>query len=356
MPHATTPAELGIPTTFGLPRRTDWRIGIIGLGGISRSHIPAYRAAGWQVAAAAEIDPARRERAHTELGIERVYDDYHDLVADESVEVISLLTHPTLREPAVAAAAEAGKPLLTEKPLGATLDACERVAALAERAGIPVAVSQNYRWHPACFFARHIIARGLIGAPFFAAIDIFGTQDVDLARHPFYATCHDFLTIQWNTHLADLLRCWMGADARRVLARSARMTGQNFAADNLLISVADFGDGATGHVVHSELLRSSMTGNRCRVDGDQGSLVFDLWGTGLRLQSTQLGDETLTLDLAGIDLPSSFAGPMGDLLVSIEEGREPQVSARRNLATMRHVLAEHRSAQAGGVWIDLEAS
>ena len=45
---------------------------------------------------------------------------------------------------------------------------------------------------------------------------------------------------------------------------------------------------------------------------------------------------------------------MGDFLISIEDGREPLVSARSNLATLRTVLAEHRSARAGGQWVRCE--
>lgn len=49
---------LGLPSQLPLPQRRDWRIGLVGLGGISRAHLPAYRAAGWQVVAASDLDPA----------------------------------------------------------------------------------------------------------------------------------------------------------------------------------------------------------------------------------------------------------------------------------------------------------
>jgi hypothetical protein len=44
---------------------------------------------------------------------------------------------------------------------------------------------------------------------------------------------------------------------------------------------------------------------------------------------------------------------MGDLLISIEENREPLISGRQNLMTIGHVLCEDRSARAGGVWVDV---
>jgi predicted dehydrogenase len=354
MPEKTiTPKDLGIPEGIPQPRRTDWRIGMIGYGGIARSHTAAYKAAGWKIVAVADPDPAAQQRAREMTGAERIYGDYRDLIRDGGVDVLSLLTHPTLREPVVAAAAEAKIPIQTEKPLASTREECERMVALAEKARIPFAVSQNRRWAPANFFAYHIIRKGLIGRPFYAFIEIYGTQDVRLAQHAFYAKCTDFLTIQWNNHLADLLRYWTGRDAKRVLACTRRMTGQNFVSDNLFMSIADFGDGLTGHIVHSELLRSDLRTQRCRVDGDEGSILFDLDGPTLRLQSKQLGESAYQLDAGPAASVSSFRGPMGDLLLSIEEGREPLVSARRNTATIRHIIAEEKSVRAGGVWVEV---
>jgi predicted dehydrogenase len=348
-----TPKELGIPEAIPLPKRKDWAIGMVGFGGIARgAHAPAYKSVGWNIVAIADPDPNAQQAAREKFGITKVYSDYHELVADPDVEIIDLLTHPTVREGVVRAAAEAKKPIITEKPLAGSLDEAVRIVGIAERAAIPFAVHQNYRWRKICFLAHHIIQRGLIGQPFFGSIEIMGTQDVHLAKHPFYATCTDFLTVQWNTHLADLLRYWTGRDAHRVFARTGRMAGQNFVSDNLLMVVYDFGQGLSGHVLHSELLRASgaMGCVRCRVDGDKGSVVFD-FDNALTLESAVLGGGPRSLDTAGLTYVSSFAGTMGDFLLAIEEAREPLVSARRNLATIRTIFAEDRSTREGGAWL-----
>jgi len=345
-----TPEELDIQGAIPVPKRTDWRIGLVGFGSIAAAHAKAYASAGWRIVAVADPDPAARERAREMTSADRFYEDYYQLVSDPDVEVVSLLTQPTLREPVVAAAAEAGKPILTEKPLSGDIEECERMIALAERAGIPFAVSQNYRWQAPYFLMHHIIRKGLIGHPFFASIEYYGCQDVTVADRPFYANCDDFLTIQWNNHLADLLRYWFGRDARAVLTWTRRMTGQNFRSDNLLISLADFGENVTGQILHNELLRSSLTSTQCRVDGDEGSVVF---AGDLLLQSKQLGDERYRVSMTEAESTNGMRGTMGDLLLSIEETREPLVSARRNLATIRHILAEKKSAELGGVWVSI---
>jgi predicted dehydrogenase len=348
-----TASELGIPEAIPLPERRDWGIGLVGFGGIAGAHVPACTAAGFRIVAVADPAPAARERAAKAIDGVRLYEDYQQLVDDDEVEVVSLLTQPTLREPVIAAAARAGKPIQTEKPLGTDLDTCRRMVATAEKAGIRFAVSQNYRWAGANFFARHIIAKGLIGTPFYASIEILGSQDEDLKEHPFYARCEDFLTVQWNTHMVDLIRYWTDRDATRVFSRTRRSPGQHFVSDNLLMSIYEYGDGLTGHILHSELLRRGPRGATCRVDGDEGSVVFHMSGNELTLHSRQLGDQAIELDMKSKPLASSFVGPMADLLISTEQNRQPQVSARSNLATIAQVLAEHRSAKSGGVWVEL---
>ena len=346
-----TPEELGIPESIPLPKRKDWRIGMVGFGSIARGgHVPSYRDVGWHIVAVADPDPDAQKEARERYGVKRVYSDYRELAADDEVEVIDLLTQPTLREAVVQTAAEAGKPIITEKPFGTTIEECTRMVEMAERAGTKLAVHQNYRWMKNNYLAHHIIKCGIIGEPFFASIEIFGQQDVQLAGHHFYPQRRDFLTIQWDNHLADLLRYWTGRDAVRVFARTGRMAGQNFVGDNLLVVVADFGEGLTGHILHSELLRSSLGGVQCRVDGDKGSLTFD-FGSDLMLESTELGEGTYMLDTSGLNFVSSFAGSMGDFLIALEADTEPMVSGRRNLSTIRTILAEDESARAGGKWI-----
>lgn len=347
-----TPGELGLPEAIPLPSRTDWRIGIVGFGGIARhAHAPAYRAAGWSVVAVADVDPAARKTAEEDLGIERLYEDYRDLVEDERVEIVDLLTQPTVREDVVRAAAAAGKPVMTEKPFGSSVAECVRMVEAADQAGIPLAVHQNYRWMKMNFLAYHAVQRGLIGEPFFVGIEILGTQDVDLKDHSFYPRCDDFLTLQWNNHLVDLMDYWTGREAVRTFARTGRMEGQHFASDNLLCTLTEFGPAVTGQILHHELLRSSLDGVRCRIDGDKGSMVFN-FDSSLTLDSQVLGKGPVQLDTEGHAWADPFAGSMGDFLLAIEEEREPMVSGRRNLATMRTVLAQDRSARAGGQWVD----
>ena len=343
--------DLNLPRSIPRPERNDWRIGVIGYGGIARPHTEAYLEAGWNIVAVADPDPEARERAEAAIPGVRTHADYRAVIDDDAVEVVSLLTQPTLRLAAIEAAFAAGKPVLVEKPLANTREECEDIVALADRTGIPIAVSQNYRWNGGSFYARSLVEQGYLGNPYYVGFEIQGNQDVMLRDHPYYAHCEHFLAIQWNIHMADLMRFWLDRDPRRVFTVTRRMQKQNFRSDNLLLSVVDFGEGVTGHVVHSELLRSNLTKLEARIDGDAGSIVFDLYQPRLTLSSERTGPEPKILDLEGARPAHSMSGPMGDLLISIETGREPATSARSNLATIKHVFADIAGIDAGGAWV-----
>ena len=346
-----TPAELGITSEIPLPARRDWRIGLIGYGGIAQAHVSAYRQAGWNIVAVADPSQHAQSRVRDELPDAKIYPDFNDLARDENVEVVALLTQPTLRLAAVQAVAKRGLPILIEKPLANTLEEAQSIVQIGIEYSISIAVSQNYRWADANFFARQLVEKGYVGDIYFASIEIFGSQDRDLAHHEYYASCDDFMTVQWNTHLADLLQFWTDKTPQRRWTSTRRAPAQNFKSDGLLVSVIDFGTGTTGHILHSELVRSHAVGAMCRIDGSEGTLVFPMSGTYVEIYSSKLGDEAARLELGALNLAKSMAGSMGELLLSIEEKREPLVSARRNFATLQAVFADKASSEQGGVWL-----
>lgn len=345
-------AELGLSDSLPMPKRNDWGIGMVGYGGFGGGqHAPAYRKVGWSLVAVADPDPSARQRALDE-GAQRVYASADELVLDPRVEIVDLQTQPNIREDVVRLAAQAKKPVVTAKPMANSMEECERLVSLAEKGGIVLAVHQNYRWMAANYAVREMLEKGMLGDPALASIEIYGTQDRDLAGHPYYSSCRDFMTIQWNNHLADLLRYWAGSDAHRVWARTSRGPAQNFASDMVFHSLHDFDHGLTGSITHSELLRSSLGGVQCRVDGTKGSAVFDFYRDHL-VVDCEATDGPQGVDLSPLSAIPSVAGSMADVMRALESGTEPAVSGRRNLATLRAVFAEHESTLRGGEWMPL---
>lgn len=146
-------------------------IGIVGGGYMGKAHAVAMSAVGavfdtalrprLEMVSAASPESAERYRAA--YGFRRAARDWRELVADPKVEAI-VIASPQSTHRAIAEAAFAlGKPVLCEKPMGATLEDSRAMVQAAEKSGITNMVGFNYIRTPASRFARQLIAEGAIG-------------------------------------------------------------------------------------------------------------------------------------------------------------------------------------------------
>lgn len=343
--ESISPQELGLPQSFSVTARP-WRLGIIGFGRhAKRAHFPDYMLSGWKVSAASSRSQGNRMAAEAS-GIDRVYSDYRQLLEDQNVEVVSLLTQPELREEAVRAAIDSGKPVIMEKPAALSLLEGERMASLSSLSKVPVAVNLNYRWMAGNFLAARIVELGLLGEIRHFVIENFGRQDELLASHEYYASCADFLTVHWGVHFADLQSHLLKRPPKRVVAHTSRGSDQCFESDNFFSAIFDFGPTLTGVVTHSQLIGSSLVGNRCRIDGDAGSLIYDFAGKEMLLSCREY-PSGVRIDTAGCSFPESICGSTGEFLLALEEGRESVLSIQQHLPVMRVLDAQVRSVKLG---------
>lgn len=136
--------------------------GLIGFGWVARDYAaPGIRAAGGRLVAVADPDPAARCAA-VATGA-RAYDTAGALLADPAVQAVYVATPNHLHRAAVEAAVAAGKPVLCEKPLAATLADAEAMVAAAARAGVPFGSAFDQRHHPAHAAIRAAIRSGSVG-------------------------------------------------------------------------------------------------------------------------------------------------------------------------------------------------
>ena len=122
------------------------RIGIVGMGGIGETHIKAYRQLP-DVEVVAIADPAetRLNQMAATYGVTNKYTDYHDLIARDDIDAISVGTPNHLHAPVAVAALEAGKHVLSEKPLARSGAEAETMVRAAINAGRVLQVAFNHR-------------------------------------------------------------------------------------------------------------------------------------------------------------------------------------------------------------------
>ena len=140
-------------------------VGVVGCGTVAwKCHLTALRRLHEvRTVALADPDAERLRRAGERFGVERRHTDYRDLLEDDTVEAVAVLTPTSLHVDVALAALDAGKHVLIEKPLALSLADCDRLSAAAGRCGRVALVGFNTHWHPLVRRARDLARCGTIG-------------------------------------------------------------------------------------------------------------------------------------------------------------------------------------------------
>src|SRR5258706_13429826 len=93
----------------------------------------------------------------------KTYADYHDLLADPSIDVVFIATPEHLHYPMFMAAIKAGKNIYVEKPLAHTIEEGAEMVKAAEKAGKVVQVGTQNRSNSLYIKAQEMVAEGMIG-------------------------------------------------------------------------------------------------------------------------------------------------------------------------------------------------
>lgn len=117
-------------------------LGFVGAGMVGQvAHLGNYvDLPGCKVVALAELRPELGRKVAAKFGVRKVYQSHRELLADNEVEAVVVVTRPQAHGPIVLDALEAGRHVLSEKPIAHTVDQAMRLVDAAERRNLRYAV------------------------------------------------------------------------------------------------------------------------------------------------------------------------------------------------------------------------
>ena len=340
--------ELVLPAlnlSYPQPTSPAPRIGLIGCGGISEHHLAAYQRLGFDVIALCNREWSKaEERAAQYYPGAAVYSSHVELLEMSEVDVVDIATHPDGRSQLIHDSLDAGKHVLSQKPLCLNLDEVEPLIRLADEAGRCFAVNQNGRWAPHLAAMRFLSESGVIGQLEEIEVSIRWDHSWTIGT-PFDHT--PFLVLfDFGIHWFDFISTLLGDQVLdRVEARVARSPGQR-SPQPMLAEVGMSGPG----------LRVRMT-----LDGDSAHLQRDvtllrgsagvITSEGPDLQSQRVrvhaGGGSQEVPLHGGWFTTGFEGAMAELLCAVQAGRRPSHSAGGVLRSLELGFAACESANTG---------
>ena len=148
-------------------------IGIIGCGGIANAkHLPALKHLGDEVEMVyfCDIIRERAEKAAGEYGVPgaKVCTDYKELLADESIDIVHVLTPNRSHSTITVDALEAGKHVMCEKPMAINSAEAKKMVDAAKRTGKKLTIGYQNRHRPDSLYVKQEAENGTFGDIYFA--------------------------------------------------------------------------------------------------------------------------------------------------------------------------------------------
>jgi predicted dehydrogenase len=342
------------------------RVALVGCGNIAvNSHLPAFLAdpARYQVVAVADPTASRMEiaREAAGLGPERAFADPLQAITAPDVDVVDVCTPQHLRRDLLVAAAQAGKHLISEKPLASIPADAEKAVKAAEAAGVVLGVVHNYLFLPEFVAAQRIVDSGEIGTVRAVTVNYLGVLDLPGAGGYRPQWRHDPATAGGGVlmdmlHAVYLAEHLLGAQFVRVSGYiDADLPGTG--SDGVeTLALGRFEADPAGVAMVNMAWGHGPGG--VQVTGTQGRLVIRYaddstppWAPLAGLSVTTAEGTRHENVPIGVPLPQKMPVSMADALADIADaislGRSPAADGRAALHTLACTMAVYTSAALG---------
>ena len=315
-------------------------IGVIGLGRLGSTYARYFtgRIAGAALVAVSDVDESTATSLAAEMGVSKRYGRFQDLITDEEVEGVVIVSPTSTHKEIVLEAAKRGLPIFCEKPLSISLAEARAMQRTVEQAGVFFQMGFMRRFDKGYVAARRKIEQGAIGTPV-----VFKSS----SRDPFRPSLEYLdpghsggLLVDCGIHDFDLARCFMGEIA------SVYSIGGTLAypemkkigdIDNAITSLY-FLSGALGVI---DLSRKGVYGYDIRTEilGTEGTIKIGYLRETPILVMTKDGITHDTVPYFTERFEQAYITQLQDFVENVLQGKPPAVSCADGVAALQASVA-----------------
>lgn len=377
-------------------------VGLIGYQFMGKAHSNAYRQVNRFFDLPIEVgmrtlcgrtESAVREAA-AKFGWDSIETDWRKVIDDPEIHIVDIATPGVSHCEIALAAAQAGKIVFCEKPIGNTLEEAKKMLDAVESAGVQSAVFHNYRKAPAVALAKRMIEDGRIGDiyhfranylqdwivdPKFPLVwrlqkDVAGSGTLgDIGAHIIDSARYlvgEMEEVCGLMHTFIKQRPKVGAiDDRMGASASSEMA--DVTVDDAAMFMSRFQNGALGCFEASRFALGRKNYNRFEINGSKGSVVFNME----RMNELEFYDNSTAADAKGFTLiqasdgshpyagnywpvahiigyEHTFINLVADALVAIDKGERISPDFRDGYENQKILDAIERSSESRS-WVSL---
>ncbi len=318
------------------------RIALIGCGRIAPAHLDGLQSLSSRanVVAICDMNEKLRQERQQAYNIPNGFASVEELLEWNQFDIAAVLTPPDVRADVCVPILNAKKHMLVEKPFSHSLDEARIIVDTAEKAGVILAVNQNFRWIAPAPILRERILDGKIGRLLSVLlVDTVWRDESSGWRNKTSELALSVMGIHW----LDRIRWITGDEGTRIYTSSLISQILTSTGEDITSTVITLRSGAVATLVHHWASRSRGANNSLQVDGVDGTVIAK------RGELIWIGKdgEQRKESSSGVGLPSAMSSSWTELLDSIDEGRMPCHSGRDNLWTVALLEGAYRSASIG---------
>lgn len=173
------------------------------------------RATGLKLFGVCEPDETRRALAAATESVP-TYEDMDQVCADDDVDMVSLIVPHDVHAPLAIQAMNAGKHVLTEKPMCVTTEEADAMIAASKANRVMLTIYHNRRWDPDWVTVKTLIDEGAVGEVFLVECAVGGHRPLNGWRR--YEKHGGGMLRDWGAHVLDQMCLIAGTPAERVYA------------------------------------------------------------------------------------------------------------------------------------------
>ncbi|MBZ9711566.1 Gfo/Idh/MocA family oxidoreductase [Mesorhizobium sp. ESP7-2] len=328
------------------------RIGVIGCGFYAQNHLHAWQdlaGEGAALAAVCDVDTGKAEAAGRAFGVP-FYTDAATMLAGDRLDAVDIVTRHNTHCALCELAISRGIATIVQKPFAPTWEDCLAIVEAAEKAGVWLAVHENFRFQTPMRHVRRVIDSGAIGAPSWARImfrtgfDVYRTQ-------PYFYDEERLAIADVGIHVLDLARFFQG-EVERISCETQRRNPKVRAEDTATMLLRHRSGSVSVVECTYEARRDPdpFPETLVEIEGDKGSIVV-LPGSRLRVSSNGVTtEEDIGSPLRSWTTVRWHVAQEGAFLACrhfldcLQRGVQAETSGQDNLKTYALVDAAYRAA------------
>jgi UDP-N-acetylglucosamine 3-dehydrogenase len=315
------------------------RIGVVGVGGMGKSHCNALKSVqGCQFTAVSDIKAEVAAEVAEKFGV-KAFTDRAEMLGE--VDAVIVATPPWYHAEVAVDAAKNGVHVFCEKPFAATLDDADAMIAAADAADVALMVGHVLRFYPLHELGRKMIDDGLIGDIVYLETDYCGRYSGPRNRPETWFGKMGGL-LENGIHKADLIN-WYGGEPILVSAEVGSFSGREDWEDYTM-SLIRYKNQVVGILRWGPFM--GARGSRGTIiDGSKGSMNLDM-NSG-NVYHRLIGEKEWAESVPPNKGDSGVVRELQYFVDCIRDGKKPMSDGRDGRNAIEIVLATYKSAKEG---------